>query len=272
MMASEFKKWPTRIVFAEFGVLPEKRKIYRSGTAWDRFIFDNEENYVIIWDETSKKEHCITYKINTNRVNTTYAAYTACILANSLFNNQRKVKINLETIMNNMPEHNRVSMRTISTHLNLVKDNFLLRTEHEIYGHDQFGPNTYTFYEFLDDYIEMYPEIYKHGKLNAADIIYYARMKKISNWNDNSFIIYKKQDELAEIMKISASHLKTVKKKFADLGLITYKRQDGRGYQEITMAFEKAMKEQAETINREKKIKRAIHDQRGAGNEAAIVI
>lgn len=272
MMASKFKKWPTSIVFAEFEEIPGKRKIYRSGKEWDQFMFDHEEDYEIIWAETSKEKNCITYKINMNRVNTTYAAYTACILANSIFNNQRKVKSKLETIMNNMPDHNRVSMRTISAHLNLVKDNGYLLTKQQIYGHDQFGANTYIFYNFLDDYIEMCPEIYNHKKLNAADIIFYARLKKISNWHGNSFIIYKRQDDLAELLKISVSHLKAIKKKFRDLGLITYKRQDGRGYQEITMTFEKSLKEAETAVSREKKIKKTINERRGHESDNAVVV
>ena len=270
-MASEFKKWPTRIVFSEFARIPETVKIYRKGMEFDQFLYDDDDNNVI-WGETSKEKGYITYKINTTRLNLANVSYTGCILANSIYNNTRKVKISLEKIMNNMPEHNRVSMRSISTHLNIINDNHYMMTEQEIYSTDHFGVNTYKFYEFLDDYIEMYPEIYNHEKLNAADIIYYARMKKISNWNDNSFIIYKKQDELAELLKISESHLKAIKKKFADLGLITYKRQDGRGYQEITMIFERAHKTGIATSKREKKIKKTINEQRGARDENAIIV
>ncbi len=240
-MASNFKKWPTQIVFSEFEKLPETRKIYKKGNEWDQFIFDNVDSYEFIWKETDKQKHCITYKININRVNTTYAAYTACILANSLYNNQRKVKISLEKLRANTPQHNRVSIRTISTHLNLVYANSYIKTVQEIYCNDHYGPNTYTFYEF-NDYIEMYPEIYNHKELNAADIIYYARMKKIAKWKDKSFVIYKKHDELLKLLKISESHFRAIKKKFAKLKLITYKRQDGRGYLEITMTFEQSMK------------------------------
>lgn len=264
-MASKYKKWPCKIVFAEFEI-PKERVIYAKDNKFDWIVMDKEG---INWNKTDKSSGKITYLVDMNRTNLNYIAYTGCMLSNSLYDNRLKVTTLLETLRNKIIEHNRVSIRTLSNHLNILKDNELIDSKHIIYAHDEWGPNEYTFYDFMDEYIIMLEKIYNHPKLNSSDIIYYARLKAISKWTDGSFIICKKQSEICELVKISESHFKKLRKKFVNLGLIEAKRQNKRGLQKIKLTLEH---DNYREITREEIIKQTIHANRGVESETTVII